>query len=85
MVLLTAGMSTPARSCSGFATPVNPATGALIGHGNMHCTSTPGPSAATTTLRIALLAFFVLGSILSAVYLARRARDRPALVGAPGT
>ncbi|MEJ7655488.1 MAG: hypothetical protein WKF33_00460 [Thermoleophilaceae bacterium] len=33
----------------------------------------------------ALLAFFVLGPILSAVYLARRARDRPALVGAPGT
>ncbi len=31
----------------------------------------------------ALLAFFVLGPILSTVYLARRARDRPALVG-PG-
>jgi hypothetical protein len=40
---------------------------------------------ATTTLQIALLAFFVLGPILSAVYLARRARDRPALAGAPGT
>ena len=34
-------------------------------------------------LQIALLAFFVLGPILSTVYLARRARDRPALVG-PG-
>jgi hypothetical protein len=39
---------------------------------------------ATTTLQIALPAFFVLGPILSAVYLARRARDRPALAGAPG-
>jgi len=67
-----------------LATPVNPATGALIGHGSMHCTSTR-PSAATTTPQIALLAFFVLAPILSAVYLARRARDRPAVVGAPGT
>ena len=35
-------------------------------------------------LQIALLAFFVLGPILSPVYLARRAPGRPALLGAPG-
>jgi len=43
--------------------------------------ATGGPA----TRNAALLAFFVLGPIPSAVYLARRARDRPALVGAPGT
>ncbi|MHB8660035.1 MAG: hypothetical protein ACYC91_19275 [Solirubrobacteraceae bacterium] len=35
--------------------------------------------------QIALPAFFVLGPILSPVYLARRARGRPALLDAPGT
>jgi hypothetical protein len=36
-------------------------------------------------VQIALLAFFVLGPLLSAVYLARRERGRPPLVGAPRT
>ncbi len=58
---------------------------ALLTANMKHCKSTPGPSAATTTLQIVLQAFFDLGPILSAVYLARRARDRAALVGAPGT
>jgi hypothetical protein len=35
-------------------------------------------------VQIALLAFFVLGRILSPVYLARRARGRPALLDAQG-
>jgi hypothetical protein len=45
----------------------------------MRCTTTGGSNAATTVWQIALLAFFLLAPIVSAVYLARRARDRPAL------
>jgi hypothetical protein len=63
-------------SCSGFAAPINPATGAAIGRSAIHCTSSPGPSAATTALQIALVAFLVLGPLVSAVYLARRAGGR---------
>lgn len=39
----------------------------------MHCTTIGGPSTVATVLDIALAVFFVLGPIVSAVYLARRA------------
>lgn len=61
-------------NCSGFASQVNPATGAVIRRGSMHCTTTGGPSTATTVLHAAVAAVLVLGPIVSAVYLARRAR-----------
>jgi hypothetical protein len=70
------------RICKGFAT-VNPSTGSFVGRASMHCTPSGSPSAATTALHIALVVFFVLGPVVSAVYLARRARARPALVATP--
>lgn len=70
------------RVCKGFATPVNPSSGGLVGGASMHCTPSGGPSAATTALQIALLVFVVLGPVVSAVYLARRARAAPRLVAA---
>ncbi len=66
------------RRCREFAT-VNPSTGA-VGRATMHCTPSGGPSAATTALQIALLVFVVLAPVVTAVYLARRARANPALV-----
>lgn len=56
-------------------TMVNPSTGAVVERA-MHCTPSGGPSAATTALHIALVLFCVLAPVLSAVYLARRARNR---------
>jgi HAAS len=76
VVLLTA----TTRRCKGFTT-VNPSTGA-VGRASMHCTPSGGPSAATTGLQIALLVFVVLGPVVSAVYLARRARAKRPLVAA---
>jgi hypothetical protein len=60
---------------------IDPSTGALIGRATMRCTPRGGPSAATTALHIALVVFFVLGPVVSAVYLARRARERSAFMG----
>ena len=71
VVLLTA----TTRRCKGFA----PSTGARVGDATMHCTPSGGPSAATTALQIALLVLVVLGPVVSAIYLARRARAKPAL------
>ncbi len=48
----------------------------------MQCTPGGGPSAATTAWQIALVVLCALGPVVSAVYLARRARGRPALVAA---
>jgi hypothetical protein len=59
----------PDRTPTGWPGPV-----AFKAH---HCVSLP--------LQIAMLAFFVLGAILSPVCLARRARGRPALLNAPRT
>jgi hypothetical protein len=66
--------------CRSFGT-VDPLTGALVGHATTHCTPSGGPGAATTALHIALLVFFVLGPVVTAVYLARRARDRSVFMG----
>ncbi len=76
VVLLTA----TTRRCKELAT-VNPSTGA-VGPATVHCTPSGGPSSATTALQIALLVFVVLGPVVSAVYLARRARAKPSLVAA---
>ena len=40
---------------------------------SLHCVTVSGPSLMPTVWQIALIAFFVLGPIVSAVYLARRA------------
>jgi hypothetical protein len=61
------------RRCTSFAI-VNPSTGAVIGRSSLHCTPNAGASAATSALHIALVVLFVLGPVVSAVYLARRAR-----------
>jgi hypothetical protein len=79
--LLVVVLTGTKRRCSGFTT-VNPSPGALVGRATtMHCTPSAGPSAATTALQIALVVFFVLGPVVSAVYLARRARDRSVFMG----
>jgi hypothetical protein len=78
--LLVVVLTGTKRRCTGFTT-VNPSTGAVVGVGPMHCTPSGGPSAATTALDIALVVFFVLGPVVSAVYLARRARDRSVFMG----
>jgi hypothetical protein len=72
--------TTSSRNCSGFAPQINPSTGAVIRRGTIHCTTTAGPSAATAVLHFALVVVLVLGPIVSAVYLARRARNGSASV-----
>jgi hypothetical protein len=75
-VLLLTSTSAGTKSCSGFATEVDPSTGAVIRQGTIHCRrSTGGASTATTVLQIALAVVLIVGPILSAVYLARRARN----------
>jgi hypothetical protein len=78
LVLVLTGTKRRCRELSGA---VNPSTGALVGRPTTHCTPSGGPSAATTALQIALVVFFVLGPVISAVYLARRARDRSVFIG----
>jgi HAAS len=78
--LLVVVLTGTKRRCSGFAT-VNPSTGAQVGRSTMHCTPSAGPSAATTAWQIALVVLCVLGPVVSAVYLARRARDRSVFMG----
>jgi hypothetical protein len=75
-ILLILSGSTTTNSCSGFAPPINPTTGRAIGHGTIHCISSPGPSAATTAFHVVLAVLFLLGPIVSAVYLAHRAGGR---------
>jgi hypothetical protein len=48
----------------------------------VHCAPSAGPSAATTALQIALLVFVVVGPVVTAIYLARRARATPARAAA---
>jgi hypothetical protein len=67
--------SSGTAGCSGFAAQINPSTGAVIRRGTMHCTTPAGPSTATTVLHVAVAAVLVLGPIVSAVYLTRRARN----------
>lgn len=85
VALLGAVGTAETQECGGVATQLNATTGAVIKRGSMHCTTTGAPSAATTAFHIALAVALLLGPILSAVYLARRA-GRPAsltLRGAP--
>lgn len=81
--LLVAVLTGTKRRCSTLAT-VDPSTGALVGRATIHCTPSAGPSAATTALHIALAVLFVIGPVVSAVYLARRARAAPALAAVSG-
>ncbi len=67
------GTSTSSRMCHGQAAQINPTTGAMIRPASIHCTPSIGPSLLSTVWHIVLIAFFVLGPIVSAVYLARRA------------
>lgn len=78
--LLVAVLTGTKRRCSELAT-VDPSTGALVGRVIMHCTPSAGPSAAMTAWHIALVVLGVLGPVVSAVYLARRARDRSVFIG----
>lgn len=73
VVLATTGVGATARKCRVLATEVNPSTGAVVRPGAMHCTTVSGPSLVPTVWQIVLIAFFVVGPIVSAVYLARRA------------
>lgn len=79
--LLVVVLTATTRRCKEL-TSVSPLTGAPVGGATVHCTPSGGPSAATTALQIALLAFVVLGPVVTAVYLARRARAKPPLVAA---
>lgn len=63
------------RRCQSLST-ANPATGALVGRASAHCTPSTGPSSLTTAWHITLVVLFVVGTIISAVCLARRARIR---------
>jgi hypothetical protein len=68
--------TTSESKCSGFATQIDPSTGAVVRPGSMHCHPTSGGlSTASIVLDTALAALFLLGPIVSAVYLARRARN----------
>jgi HAAS len=74
--MFAVGSTGTGGSCSGLAPEINPSTGATIRRGTIHCTTTTGGSSiATTVLHIALAVVLVLGPIVSAVYLARRARN----------
>ncbi len=66
-VLLVVVVTATKRHCTGFTT--------AVGHTNLQCTPSGGPSAGTSALEIALLAFVLIGPIVTAVYLARRARS----------
>ncbi len=83
LVLVITGIGASARRCIGVAT-VNLSTGAAIGPGAVHCTPASAPTITPTAWQIALIAFLVLGPIITAVYLARRAgRWTPARAVAP--
>lgn len=69
--------SSETGGCSGFAPQINPLTGAVIRRGTMHCTPVGGPSTVTAVLQVALAVVLVLAPLVSAVYLARRARNSP--------
>lgn len=71
--LVLTSTSTTSRMCHGRAAQVSPATGAVIRPASLHCAPSIGPTLLSTVWHIALIAFFVLGPIVSAIYLARRA------------
>jgi hypothetical protein len=81
MVLVVTGTGASARRCQGFAPQVDPSTGSVLRPPTLHCTPTSGPGITATVWQIAVIVFFVLGPIVSAVYLARRAGRWPPTVG----
>jgi hypothetical protein len=76
VVLLLTGTK---RRCTDLLT--HSSTGTLIT--KVNCAPSAGPSSATTVWQIALLAFVVLGPVITAIYLARRTRATPARAAAP--
>ncbi|MFZ0042553.1 MAG: hypothetical protein WAK93_14675 [Solirubrobacteraceae bacterium] len=76
LLVLLGATSLRTERCKAFATPINSATAASIGHGGMRCTTIEGLSTTRTVLQIALAVILIAGSIITAVYLARRARNR---------
>lgn len=83
MVLVLTGTGTSARICRGYPAHVDPSTGAVITPASMRCTPSGAPSLVPTVWEIALMVFLVLGPILSAVYLARRAGRHSPTMTAP--
>lgn len=77
--LLVIVLTATKRRCTTYPTPVKTAAGKLV----VQCTPSGGPSAATIVLQVALLVLVVVGPIVTAVYLARRARGRSAFVVVP--
>jgi hypothetical protein len=77
--LLVAVLTGTKRRCSELAT-VNSSAGGLVRHVTVHCTPSAAPSAATSAWQTALVVLCILGPVLSAVYLARRARDRSVFI-----
>jgi hypothetical protein len=71
VVLLLTGTK---RRCTDLLT--HSSTGTLAT--TVHCAPSAGPSTATTAWQIALLVFVILGPVITAIYLARRARAAPA-------
>jgi hypothetical protein len=82
--LLVAVLTGTKRRCSELVR-VQPANGELVERVSRHCTPSAGVSAATSAWHIALIVLCILGPVVSAVYLARRAHDRSVFVGALGS
>lgn len=76
LLVLLAATSLQTERCKAFATPINSATGPSVSHGTMHCNTIRGLSTTRTVLQIVLAVILIAGSIITAVYLARRARNR---------
>lgn len=83
-LLIVSVNSTTGGGCSRMALPVNASTGKAIGHASVRCTTTGGPSTAATVFQIAVAVFVLLGPIVSAIYLARRAGGRRRALVAAG-
>jgi hypothetical protein len=80
MVLVLTGAGASAQRCRALATHVN---GAVLRPGFLHCTRANAPSITPTVWEIAVITFCVVGPLVSAVYLARRAgRWSPSVNGA---
>jgi uncharacterized membrane protein len=70
VVLVLTGAGASAQRCRQFVTAGH---GSAIRSGVIHCRSVGAPSIAPTVWQIGLIVFLVVGPIVSAVYLARRA------------
>jgi uncharacterized membrane protein len=69
--------SSSGENCSGGGDRIDLATGKRVADSTLHCSPSAGQSAGTTILQVALVVILILGPIVSAIYLARRARSAP--------